>query len=215
MRSCRTVQAPKSPPRLPARIQTWHGATRERLTMPWCRGTCRRRSRTARRLRHFTISISRRGPARWRIRSRWTAAGAAVPRRTIIRRSRSHGQSGLFRPRLPQRAPHSIPAEQLSELFARLGSHRDRALVAFRVSAGPARWSCQGNGRQSRSSGTDHGHPQGDTGHVAASGVEATSLRQIKVPAAVRRLGGSGLGQAPGEVVPDPGSVSVFSSSRR
>jgi site-specific recombinase XerD len=46
------------------------------------------------------------------------------------------GQSGLFRPRLPQRAPRSIPDGQFSELFARLGSHRDRALVAFWVSTG-------------------------------------------------------------------------------
>ena len=46
------------------------------------------------------------------------------------------GQAGLFRPRVPQRAPRSIPDEQFSELFARLGSHRDRALVAFWVSTG-------------------------------------------------------------------------------
>jgi site-specific recombinase XerD len=42
--------------------------------------------------------------------------------------------SGLFRPRVAQRAPRSIPDEQFNELFARLGSHRDRALVAFWVS---------------------------------------------------------------------------------
>jgi integrase len=46
------------------------------------------------------------------------------------------GRSGLFRPKLPQPAPRSIPDEQFSELFARLGSHRDRALVAFWVSTG-------------------------------------------------------------------------------
>ena len=46
------------------------------------------------------------------------------------------GQSGLFRPRLPQRPPRSIPDSQFSELFAGLGSHRDRALVAFWVSTG-------------------------------------------------------------------------------
>jgi site-specific recombinase XerD len=46
------------------------------------------------------------------------------------------GRAGLFRPRVPQRAPRSIPDEQFSELFARLGSHRDRALVAFWVSTG-------------------------------------------------------------------------------
>jgi len=46
------------------------------------------------------------------------------------------GRAGLFRPRVAQRVPHSIPDEQFSELFARLGSHRDRALVAFWVSTG-------------------------------------------------------------------------------
>jgi hypothetical protein len=35
-----------------------------------------------------------------------------------------------------QRAPPCIPDERFDELFARLGSHRDRALVAFRVSTG-------------------------------------------------------------------------------
>ncbi len=45
-------------------------------------------------------------------------------------------RSGLFRPKVAQRAPRGIPDEQFSELFARLGSHRDRALVAFWVSTG-------------------------------------------------------------------------------
>jgi site-specific recombinase XerD len=43
---------------------------------------------------------------------------------------------GLFRPRMPQRAPRCIPDEEFSELFAELGSHRDRALVAFWVTTG-------------------------------------------------------------------------------
>jgi integrase len=45
-------------------------------------------------------------------------------------------RSGLFRPRLVQRIPRSIPDERFSELFAHLGSHRDRALVALWVSTG-------------------------------------------------------------------------------
>jgi len=45
-------------------------------------------------------------------------------------------RSGLYRPRLAQRAPRQIPDEKFSELFAALGSHRDRALVAFWVSTG-------------------------------------------------------------------------------
>jgi len=45
-------------------------------------------------------------------------------------------KSGLFRPRLVTRAPHHIPEEKFNEVFAALGSHRDRALVAFWVSTG-------------------------------------------------------------------------------
>src|SRR5260370_32903371 len=45
-------------------------------------------------------------------------------------------RSGLYRPRLAQRAPRQIPDEKFSELFAALGSRRDRALVAFWVSTG-------------------------------------------------------------------------------
>ncbi len=45
-------------------------------------------------------------------------------------------RSGLFRPRLARRIPRSIPDERFSELFARLTSHRDRALAAFWVSTG-------------------------------------------------------------------------------
>jgi integrase len=46
------------------------------------------------------------------------------------------GRAGLFRPRVPQRAPRSIPDGQFRDLFAQLGSDRDRALVAFWVSTG-------------------------------------------------------------------------------
>src|ERR1022692_2941132 len=45
-------------------------------------------------------------------------------------------RAGLYRPRLPRRIPRSIPDEDFNEIFARLGSHRDRALVAFYVSTG-------------------------------------------------------------------------------
>lgn len=41
---------------------------------------------------------------------------------------------GLFRPRVPQRVPRSIPDERYNELFAALSCNRDRALVAFYVS---------------------------------------------------------------------------------
>ena len=45
-------------------------------------------------------------------------------------------RSGRYRPRLARRAAHHIPEEKFNELFAALGSHRDRALVAFWVSTG-------------------------------------------------------------------------------
>ena len=45
-------------------------------------------------------------------------------------------RAGLYRPRVPGRVPRSIPDEQFNEIFARLPSHRDRALVAFYVSTG-------------------------------------------------------------------------------
>ena len=45
-------------------------------------------------------------------------------------------RSGRFRPKLVKRAPRRIPDEAFDELFAQLGSHRDRALVAFWISTG-------------------------------------------------------------------------------
>jgi len=45
-------------------------------------------------------------------------------------------RSGLYRPRVAARAPRRIPDEKFDELFAALGSHRDRALVALWVSTG-------------------------------------------------------------------------------
>jgi len=45
-------------------------------------------------------------------------------------------KAGLFRPKVPQRVPKQIPDAVFNQLFARLRSHRDRALVAFWVSAG-------------------------------------------------------------------------------
>ena len=45
-------------------------------------------------------------------------------------------KTGLYRPRPRRRIPRSIPDEQFNEIFARLPSNRDRALVAFYVSTG-------------------------------------------------------------------------------
>ena len=44
--------------------------------------------------------------------------------------------AGWCRPKVVARAPRCIPDEKFDELFARLPSHRDRALVAFWVSSG-------------------------------------------------------------------------------
>ncbi|UQX10330.1 tyrosine-type recombinase/integrase [Candidatus Mycobacterium methanotrophicum] len=45
-------------------------------------------------------------------------------------------RTGLYRPRVPSRVPRSVPDAEFNEIFARLPSHRDRALVAFYVSTG-------------------------------------------------------------------------------
>jgi len=45
-------------------------------------------------------------------------------------------RSGRYRPKVVTRAPRCIPDERFDQLFAQLGSHRDRALVALWVSTG-------------------------------------------------------------------------------
>src|SRR5512133_755038 len=45
-------------------------------------------------------------------------------------------RAGLYRPTVPTRIPRSVPDGEFNEIFARLPSHRDRALVAFYVSTG-------------------------------------------------------------------------------
>jgi site-specific recombinase XerD len=45
-------------------------------------------------------------------------------------------RSGRYRPKVVIRAPRCIPDERFDALFAQLGSHRDRALVALWVSTG-------------------------------------------------------------------------------
>jgi site-specific recombinase XerD len=45
-------------------------------------------------------------------------------------------RSGLYRPVVPARVPRSVPDAEFNEVFARLPSNRDRALVAFYVSTG-------------------------------------------------------------------------------
>jgi site-specific recombinase XerD len=43
---------------------------------------------------------------------------------------------GRYRPKVPRRLPRAIPDDRFNELFAALGSNRDRALVAFWISTG-------------------------------------------------------------------------------
>ena len=45
-------------------------------------------------------------------------------------------RTGRYRPTLPSRIPRSVTDTEFNEIFARLPSHRDRALVAFYVSTG-------------------------------------------------------------------------------
>ena len=47
-----------------------------------------------------------------------------------------HERSGRYRPVVPTRIPRSVPDADFNEIFARLPSHRDRALIAFYVSTG-------------------------------------------------------------------------------
>ena len=44
--------------------------------------------------------------------------------------------AGRYRPKVPRRIPRQIPDARFDELFAGLGSHRDRALLAFWISTG-------------------------------------------------------------------------------
>ena len=69
----------------------------------------------------FPLDRTRRGGGRTPITTRW---------------SRSGMRSGLYRPRVPSRIPRYVPDEEFNEIFARLPSHQDRALVAFYVSTG-------------------------------------------------------------------------------
>lgn len=45
-------------------------------------------------------------------------------------------RTGRYRPTVASRIPRSIPDDEFNEIFARLPSHRDRAMVAFFVSTG-------------------------------------------------------------------------------
>ena len=67
-------------------------------------------------------------------RSRRGRPGARAPQSDGA--STATSAAGLYRPTVPSRIPRSVPDEEFNEIFARLPSHRDRALVAFYVSTG-------------------------------------------------------------------------------
>jgi len=70
-------------------------------------------------------------------------------------------RSGRYRPKLVSRAPRCIPDERFDQLFAQLGSHRDRALVRCGSSTGRGLGivGCHG-GRCRPWTAADHGDPQ-------------------------------------------------------
>jgi integrase len=94
-------------------------------------------------------------------------------------------RAGRYRPRLPARVPRSVPDDEFNEIFARLPSHRDRALVAFYVSTG-ARASELLSATQG---GVDPGRQliavvrKGQPGGPGA----ASLYRRVRVAAALRR----------------------------
>jgi integrase len=109
------------------------------------RSGCRRRRRmrrrcglTARRCcAASTSSTAKPAPGRSSTRSRWSGPGrAGVNAHHNPMESYRRERTGLYRPRVPKRVPRSIPDEEFNEIFARLPSHRDRALVCFYVSTG-------------------------------------------------------------------------------
>ena len=85
-------------------------------------------------------------------------------------------RSGLYRPRVPGRIPRSVPDEEFNEIFARLPSHRDRALVAFYVSTGARASELLSATRGGRRPGTaaDHGGPEGNPRAAGAAGLHRT-----------------------------------------
>lgn len=81
-------------------------------------------------------------------------------------------RSGRYRPKVVQRVPRQIPDEKFGELFAALGSHRDRALVSLWVSSGARVGAARSHLCRRRSgAAADYGDPQGVAGVAAATGI--------------------------------------------
>ena len=92
-------------------------------------------------------------------------------------------RTGLYRPTVPSRIPRSIPDEEFNEIFARLPSNRDRALVAFYVShRRPRVGAAVGHaGRCGSRSAGDRGGAQGNPRNTGATGLD----RRVRVVALV------------------------------
>jgi len=100
-------------------------------------------------------------------------------------------KAGLFRPRVPRRIPRQIPDHVFNDLFTRLPSNRDRALVGFWISTG-ARASelisvtCSGGRSRAAAHYRD---PQGIAGHSAAAGIAGRVRVAAPLPAGDARAG--------------------------
>jgi len=102
-------------------------------------------------------------------------------------------RTGRYRPKTPRRIPRRIPDEKFDELFAGLGSHRDRALVAFLVSTGARAAELLGARRGRRpGSAADHRDPQGDAGIAVVAGLPGCVRVAAALPAAAARAGPGG-----------------------
>ena len=103
-------------------------------------------------------------------------------------------RAGRYRPKTPRRIPRQIPDEKFDELFARLGSHRDRALVAFSVSTGARPPGCCGAraGRCRPGPRSIAAIPQGHAGAAAVAGLPGCVRVAAALPPAGARAGPGG-----------------------
>ena len=92
-------------------------------------------------------------------------------------------RAGLYRPRVSSRVPRAVSDEEFNDIFARLPSNRDRALVAFYVSTG-ARASellSVTQGGVGSGAAVDHGGAQGNPRVAGAAGIDG----RVRVAAAL------------------------------
>ena len=125
-----------------------------------------------------TTSTWRPGPGRWSTRSRWRGtAGPGGRMRITTRWSRSAGSGRPVSAAGASRGCRGASRTRCSTRCSpQLGSHRDRALVAFWVSTGARAAELLGVPLRRRRPGpaADHGDPQGDPGVAAVAGRRRT-----------------------------------------